>query len=326
MKPTKILIACTFVSLLLFGYSNCAPPAQQGTNPYATLGSSIPTIKVTPENPTVNWGSATQFTASGGEGPYSYNVLYGGGSVTSSGLFTAPSYNQGTVIQVTDKNGAVTNVQVTVGFLQTGSLSLSYSPNPIRLGEPATLTASGGTAPYRYVLISGSGMISGSTFTGSSYGSSNVGVIDSRGVQSAFTISVSSGPTVVTAPIYRLSSVQARFHLYSRSSTEGTSSGWTFEGTAFKVLTAPSLNTGTLVRCLVPTSGIRFLSSSGTCGSYNMDGTLGYIYSYNAVGTLVLYSCFNNKTGDFISTTNSAECTSNGYGYSSTLGYVYPAN
>lgn len=322
MKITKILFSCFFAALLLFGYSNCAKPLESESNPYAILASGVSTLTLTPAAPSINWGSTIQFFVSGGKEPYSYSILDGSGALNpTTGLFVAPSYNQTSVIQVMDADGNIAQTQVNVYFASNGSLTLNYSPASIHIGDTVTLSASGGTAPYTYSLLSGAGSVSGNLYFAAS-GGANIAVRDANGTQSIFYISVDTSLVLSTQVIYRLQYGSGKFHLFSTSSSEGVSGGWVLEGGAFRVLSAATIGTATLTRCYISTTGVHFLTNTGYCNGYTTEYNLGYVYSYAATNTLELYSCFNNTTGDFISTTNYSECVSNGYSYSSSLGYV----
>jgi hypothetical protein len=113
--------------------------------------------------------ATVQLTPSGGTAPYSYYVVSGDGSVSSSGVFTAPDYETTSEIEVVDKTGYYGTVSIEI---VSTALSLNVASLTVTNGEAITLTTNGGVAPYTYKLISGGGSISGSVYTAPEYVSS----------------------------------------------------------------------------------------------------------------------------------------------------------
>jgi hypothetical protein len=130
---------------------------------------------------TVGGGTSLLVGAAGGQGPFTYQVTSGGGSVDTSGHFTAPATAGTSVVSITDSLGSSTLVTVTI------NPPLSISP------ASATLTASSaqttpfiglnGVPPYQYSVVSGSGSIStqGIYTVGTVSGASTVQVTDGQG-------------------------------------------------------------------------------------------------------------------------------------------------
>lgn len=119
---------------------------------------------VTMPNGSVGTAYATTLTASGGVAPYSFSLLSGalpiGISFSSAGVFSGIPRSDGNfsvTVQATDSNG------------QTGSLVYTFTiAPPVIVIDPATLpggtagvpysatlTASGGIAPYSFSIVSG---------------------------------------------------------------------------------------------------------------------------------------------------------------------------
>jgi uncharacterized delta-60 repeat protein len=130
-------------------------------------------------------GAHFNFSASGGIAPYNFEIISStGGTISSGGLFTAPTeaeaVGETVVIRVTDQSGmtAIGNIVLTA--------PLSVLPSRQNLGGGANLAfvASGGVSPYTYSLLSGDGSIgfvTGFYTAGSNSGSSVIRVTDSIG-------------------------------------------------------------------------------------------------------------------------------------------------
>ncbi len=130
---------------------------------------------------TVGAGTSQMVSATGGQTPLSYRVLSGGGTVTNTGVYSAPTTTGTAVVEITDALG--TTVQVT----------LTINPPLSVLPASATLTASSGQSlpflgqngvpPYAYRLASGDGTLSpqGLYTVGSTSGTAAVQITDSQG-------------------------------------------------------------------------------------------------------------------------------------------------
>jgi hypothetical protein len=131
--------------------------------------------------PTVGGGTTLVIGAAGGQGPFSYQVASGGGSVDASGRFTAPVTPGTSVVSITDALGSSTLVTITI------NPPLSISP------ASATLTASSkqttpfaamnGVPPYSYSVLSGAGAVTpqGIYTVGAVSGVNVVQVTDAQG-------------------------------------------------------------------------------------------------------------------------------------------------
>jgi outer membrane protein OmpA-like peptidoglycan-associated protein len=64
-------------------------------------------MKVTPEYAEIFEGSKVQIRAEGGNPPYNYRVVRGGGRINDMGLFRAPTKAGTTIIEVTDNGGQI---------------------------------------------------------------------------------------------------------------------------------------------------------------------------------------------------------------------------
>jgi hypothetical protein len=82
----------------------------------SSVGGAV-TISLSPLNPSVAGNSQTTFTALGGNGNYTWQVVGGGSLSSTSGtsvVFTAPSTAASVTIYVYDSNGNVTSTSVSV--------------------------------------------------------------------------------------------------------------------------------------------------------------------------------------------------------------------
>jgi hypothetical protein len=151
---------------------------------------------------TVDGGLTLALSGTDGQGPYTYSVVSGAGTVNAStGLFTAPATAGSTVVQVTDANGGA--AQITI----TNSAVLGITPTSVTLdvGMSKTFVPSGGTAPYSFSVVSGTGSVGpdGTYTTPGAAGSADVRVSDAGGAHADATVTIdsalgfSSGPTTV---------------------------------------------------------------------------------------------------------------------------------
>jgi uncharacterized delta-60 repeat protein len=143
------------------------------------------TLSVNPTTLSLPLGASTYFSATGGLSPYTFEILSGvGGSITSAGLFTAPTNNESIganiTIRVSDQSGLTATSTVTIN----GNLSVSPSMQTLLAGASLSLVASGGISPYTFALLSGAGSvgaISGVYTASTNFGASAIRVTDSLG-------------------------------------------------------------------------------------------------------------------------------------------------
>lgn len=196
---------------------------QTGARAYA-VQVAAPTIVVTPAtlpSPAQGLAYSATFSASGGVAPYSFSAtgtLPPGLSLTTGGVLsgtpTAPGTSTFTVLATDSSGGAGPH-----SGSQSYTLSTSAGPSIDQTSVPAatvgsaystTLSATGGTAPYSFALVSGAlpaGIVfsSGGAFSGTPTDAGSfaltVRVTDSNGVtsQQSFVLSASA-PTLVLTP------------------------------------------------------------------------------------------------------------------------------
>ena len=196
---------------------------QTGARAYA-VQVAAPTIVVTPAtlpSPAQGLAYSATFSASGGVAPYSFSAtgtLPPGLSLTTGGVLSgtpsAPGTSTFTVLATDSSGGAGPH-----SGSQNYTLSTSAGPSIDQTSVPAatvgsaystTLSATGGTAPYSFALVSGAlpaGIVfsSGGAFSGTPTHAGSfaltVRVTDSNGVtsQQSFVLSASA-PTLVLTP------------------------------------------------------------------------------------------------------------------------------
>jgi hypothetical protein len=143
--------------------------AQTGSQAY-TLDIAPPTLTLLPAtlpNGLAGTAYSQQFTASGGLAPYTYAVAAGtlpaGLSLSSAGLLSGTPTADGTYnfsVQASDSTGGTAGTVTVAYTLTVGAPTITIAPATIAdgvVGEAytATLTASGGTAPYTYAVTAG---------------------------------------------------------------------------------------------------------------------------------------------------------------------------
>jgi hypothetical protein len=117
-------------------------------------------LEITPTTATVAVNATLSFTAIGGAGSYTFEVLPGGAGGTFSSADTNPAtYNApgsaGTdTVQLSDGTGATESATVTVIPVSTLSLK-PQSPTVSAIGDTIQFEASGGTGPGTYTFTSG---------------------------------------------------------------------------------------------------------------------------------------------------------------------------
>ncbi|PZQ18412.1 MAG: autotransporter outer membrane beta-barrel domain-containing protein [Rhodanobacter denitrificans] len=198
--------------------------AQTGSQAY-TLDVAPPTLTLLPAtlpNGLAGTAYSQQFTASGGLAPYTYAVIVGtlpaGLSLSSAGLLSGTPTADGSYsfsVQATDSTGGTAGTVTVAYTLTIGAPTITIAPATIPdgvVGEAytATLTASGGTAPYTYAVTAGAlpagvtlasgGTLAGTPTAGGSF-TFTVTATDANdftGTQ-AYTLQIGS-PTIEIAP------------------------------------------------------------------------------------------------------------------------------
>lgn len=184
-----------------------------------------PSLVMTPAIQTIGFGEQIAFSATGGDFPYTYSILTGNGSVNSStGLFTGPSAIGSTVVRVTDSSGNSVDSVVTI----VDSPQIDRPQEEVARNRNVTFTATNGSPPYIFSIVSGGGSINATTgvFTAANDVDTTVvqvtdvnGYTDSTSIDTFIPIQVTAG----------------EYHTCALIFTDSTSStakcwGWTSDG------------------------------------------------------------------------------------------------
>jgi hypothetical protein len=144
----------------------------------ATATIKVVQVIVSPATATISFTHTQQLTASAGLGPYTWAVTSGGGTVSSSGLYTPPGTTGVATVRVTDSLGGTATATITVVHLAVSPKNVSIAVN-----QTQQFTISSGVGPYTWSMLSGGGTISSSgLYTApSTSGTATVRVTDAIG-------------------------------------------------------------------------------------------------------------------------------------------------
>jgi hypothetical protein len=180
---------------ITFGLSACGGGGSSGSNPLT------PPLTLSPSSVNLDANTATPFTASGGRPPYVFSVSSGAGTISNSGVFSAPDTSGTAVVMVNDAVGSAARSTVTVN----SPLILTPTAVAVGINTRQQFTANGGAPPYSFAIASGNGTIdakSGTYQAPTSTGTATVSVTDSLGnaVSTAVTVNstLSLLPTSIT--------------------------------------------------------------------------------------------------------------------------------
>jgi hypothetical protein len=122
------------------------------------------TLAISPSAKTLLINGAHTFSSSGGVAPYTYSVMTpSGGTInSSSGAYTAPSTSGGPyTIRSTDSLGNTSDCILYT--ISSSTLAISPSYSAMTVDSTQTFSATGGTAPYTFSVVSGEGSINASS-------------------------------------------------------------------------------------------------------------------------------------------------------------------
>ncbi|MEQ1721911.1 MAG: cadherin-like domain-containing protein [Pseudobdellovibrio sp.] len=117
-------------------------------------------LQISPVSQSLNINNTQSFSTTGGVSPIAYSLFSGTGSVnTSTGLYTAPAVAGSAVIRATDSLGNISDASVNI----FDSLGISPTSPTVSINGSISFSAAGGSTPYSYTVLSGSGSIDAST-------------------------------------------------------------------------------------------------------------------------------------------------------------------
>lgn len=210
MKRYQFFATVAVMMTALLGVACSSTNTPAGSAPLT--GQSTNTLTISPNAISVAAGGSTTISVNGGTSPYQFSVVNGIGSIyqssETSAVYTAPA-SGATMAQVTvtDAAGNTVSSYITIGGTGgTTGLGLSVSPlnGTVTLGGTLQLMASGGTAPYYYIVTTpnaGSFSATGLYTAPNTAMTVNVTVYDSVGASVQTTIVVGSGGSQTNATV-----------------------------------------------------------------------------------------------------------------------------
>lgn len=214
-------------------------------------------------------GSAT-VTASGGNGPYTYNWTPSGGTgATATGL------SNGTyTCTITDANGCT--AAQTVAITQPSVLVASMTSNTICAGDNGSVAAvgTGGTGPYTYAWSNGP-TTSSQTFTSPAAATYTVTITDANGCTMTGTASITLMPTPTAA--FTTNATNGTFQLnggtgqlcFTDASTGANAWTWDLNGTPSVTqspcVTVTAANAGSFCATLIATNANGCIDTTVQC-------------------------------------------------------------
>jgi hypothetical protein len=139
MKETRFILPALAVLSGTLLYQNCAPTGNIGepaTNMLA-FSASIKSLTLAPSAITIGERATQQFLPEGGYPPYTFKVTGGTGTISTTGIFTAPAASETDVIEVNDATGLMSQASVIVSSSAatgTGTTVLATPPTPTPSG------------------------------------------------------------------------------------------------------------------------------------------------------------------------------------------------
>ena len=239
-KANAIRIAVVVASAAILLFSGC-----KDSSFFSELGIKG-TLKVSPAQITIVKSSSVTFAASGGNPPYTFEMVSGSGSIDpDTGYYTAPDSAGTEIVIAVDATGQSGTATVSV----VASLeALAISPNgaTVPAGSSITFVATGGVGPYEFAIqdnYSGGSITTGGDYTAgfTSGVTDTVGVSDLGDSPTTYTVNVNVTAVstnldyLITADTFpagalTASSISGNFTILNSGSATGTSdiSWWLF--------------------------------------------------------------------------------------------------
>lgn len=155
--------------------------------------SFIPAVNISPTSGNVKVNDTQQFYPINGLDPFTWSVVSGSGSIDVNGLYTAPATGIGSAVIVRVTSAAGSHSDATMTLISDLALAPNHAPETILKNTTRQFTASLGTAPYTYSLVSGIGSINGTgLYTApNSIGNAVIRVTDAHGDHVDETLNIS---------------------------------------------------------------------------------------------------------------------------------------
>lgn len=173
--------------LILVGLSGCGGGGGGGGST-PPPPSPPPPLTLSPAAAAVFTNETVTLTTAGGTPPYTYSVSAGAGTVSTTGVYSAPADVGTATVTVRDSAGVVATVNVSI------SLRLAIVPASITMpassGQSFTFAGQGGTGPYQFQLMSGPGSVTanGVYSAGTGSGTATLQVTDQQGTTATATV------------------------------------------------------------------------------------------------------------------------------------------
>jgi plastocyanin len=112
-------------------------------------------LKISPSTVTTTVDTSVTFSTTGGNPPYTYQVISGSGTIDSaSGVYTAPSSPSSDIVVATDSSGQSGTATVTV-VSTIEALQISPTTASVSVGNSISFVATGGEGPYTFAFEAG---------------------------------------------------------------------------------------------------------------------------------------------------------------------------
>ena len=167
-KIRKFLLFAAVCLPVVFWFENCTPSnsfdaglIEGNQNPYVNSplsGLSATSLSIAPSSQTVTPGSTLQFYATGGTPPYTFRVASGGGAITQTGLYVAPSDSESITVQAMDSTG-----QISIAVIQSSSTFGNFT------SETPVYQFISSVGEHYYSISSAEGMAYGYTYQGAAF-------------------------------------------------------------------------------------------------------------------------------------------------------------
>jgi hypothetical protein len=203
MNNTRRSVFFGLALLTAISAVGCAKPLDQQNSTSNSSSSSnsndsnqTNTLKLYSSSSILKPFGSTPVYATGGTAPYTYSVVLGGGRVDGS-TFTAGSMIETVTLLAVDALGAKAYATVAI----VSPIEMTVGSSSIATNGSTTVTASGGTGPYTYSLVSGSGSFSNNVYQAPAYATTaKIQAVDAQGYVGEVSITVSYYAPLVISP------------------------------------------------------------------------------------------------------------------------------